>query len=260
MYIIMYIFMNIKTTFQNVHVLVPLSPPIALTLLRPVSFSTQANRDRKLVVDFKLELRRAQHAAILECFRAYNRKGGAVLPLQTGEVMYFPRACILAIYGDFPAARKCSLTGSSCPACFTPETRMNRLVQEPRFEQKRTPATMRARKRVLNVMRNVPARGAAERAIKKGKTIGVNLCYDTAWGTNDEDIENWVFGPDPNRDNIWQNLPQVTLHGMDEGLTQYCNRGILEAVIKEARELRGYDATKVYYNVHVNVHSNVHLK
>lgn len=251
--------MNINTGLQMY---------IALTPSLPVSFPTQANRNRKLVVDFKLELRRAQHAAILECFRAFNRKGGAVLPLQTGGVMYFPRACILAIYGDFPAARKCSLTGSSCPACFTPETRMNRLVQEPRYAQKRTPATMQARKRVLNVMKNVRTRGAAERAIKTGKAIGVNLCADTAWATNNEDIQDncWVFGPDPERDNIWQNLPQVTLHGMDEGLTQYCNRGILEAVIIEARQLRGYDATKVqtlfasqiyviyYFDEHFNVH------
>jgi hypothetical protein len=36
------------------------------------------------VKEFRTALRHAQHAAICECFRAFNRKGGAIVPLQTG--------------------------------------------------------------------------------------------------------------------------------------------------------------------------------
>jgi hypothetical protein len=40
-------------------------------------------------------------------------------------------------------------------------------------------------------------------------------------------------------------LPQPTLHGMDEGLTAKTNKGVLEAVIIEAKATLGYSATKV---------------
>ena len=76
--------------------------------------------------------------------------------------------------------------------------------------------------------------------------MGVNLDVVNAWAPDDEDVEEcWVFGPDPLLDNIWQCLPQVTLHGMDEGLTLKANRGILEAVIKEAKVLLNINATEV---------------
>jgi hypothetical protein len=38
--------------------------------------------------------------------------------------VYFPRAVLLAVYADFPAAQKILLTGSACPVCFTPEFQM----------------------------------------------------------------------------------------------------------------------------------------
>lgn len=161
--------------------------------------------------------------------------------------MYFARAAILAIYGDHPAARKCSLTGSSCPVCFTPQNNMSLPAQEPRYALKRTASNMKTRKRVLNLMKNGPGQGASEKAVKKAKRIGVNLDVTNAWANDDEDGEEcWVFGPNPILDNIWQCLPQVTLHGMDEGLTQKANRGILEAVIKEAKELLQLSATEVH--------------
>ena len=106
---------------------------------------------------------------------------------------------------------------------------------------------MKTRKRVLNQMKNGPGRGASEKAVKRAKRIGVNLDVTNAWANNEEDgAECWVFGPHPILDNIWQCLPQVTLHGMDEGLTQKANRGILEAVIKEAKDLLGLSATEVH--------------
>ena len=53
-------------------------------------------------------------------------------------------------------------------------------------------------------------------------------------GNND----NWVFGPDEDRDNVYQNSPQVSLHGMDEGLTSKLNYGCLHAVILELMETK----------------------
>ena len=182
----------------------------------------------------------------MDCFREFNRKGGAVVPLQTGGYMYFARAAILAIYGDQPAARKCSLTGSACPVCFTPANKMSLLVQEPRYALKRTAANMNTRTRVLNVMKNGPGQGASDKAVKRAKRIGVNLDVTNAWADDKDGEECWVFGPDPVLDNIWQCLPQVTLHGMDEGLTQKANRGILEAVIIEAKSLLQMSATEVH--------------
>jgi hypothetical protein len=44
--------------------------------------------------------------------------------MQDKKLLYFPRACIYAIYGDQPAATKCALTGSACPVCYTKECDM----------------------------------------------------------------------------------------------------------------------------------------
>lgn len=77
------------------------------------------NKQLKVVVDFRLALRHAQHAAIFECFRKFNQKGGAVVPLQTGKTVYFGRACILAIYADQPAAKNAPSRGLHVQ-CVTP--------------------------------------------------------------------------------------------------------------------------------------------
>lgn len=124
---------------------------------------------------------------------------------------------------------------------------MSLTVQEARHELKRSPANMRSRKRIFTVMKNGPAAGASDKAVKRAKRMGVNLDVVNAWAPDDEDVEEcWVFGPDPLLDNIWQCLPQVTLHGMDEGLTLKANRGILEAVIKEAKVVLNINATEVH--------------
>jgi hypothetical protein len=208
-------------------------------------FFLQNNKGLKVVKDFRLALRRAQHAAIYKCFRTFNQKGGAVVKMQDGRHIYFARACILAIYADQPAARKCSLTGSACPVCYTPEKRMARADQEPRHALMRTEANMRKRKRILTVMSQTGARGCKERAFKKAKALGVNMVVPNAWleGKSPEWLK--VLGTCLRRDNIWQILPQPNLHGMDEGLNSKSNLGILEAVIKEAKILHNISATEV---------------
>ena len=74
-------------------------------------------------------------------------------------------------------------------------------------------------------------RGHATEAKEEANKLGVNLAFDNPWHISKP--EEWVFGPDPSEDNIYRCLPQVTLHGMDEGLTQKLNRGILLYALAE---------------------------
>jgi hypothetical protein len=86
-----------------------------------------SKKDEKRVVvqRFKKAMRAAQHAAIAQCYRDYNAKGGHIVNLQSGQQVYFPRAVVLAVYADYPATQKITLTGSACPMCFTPLGKMN---------------------------------------------------------------------------------------------------------------------------------------
>ena len=68
-------------------------------------------------------------------------------------------------------------------------------------------------------------KGFAKIANAKAKLLGVNLDFENPWHISRPD--EWVFGPDQVEDNIYRCLPQVNLHGMDEGLTQKLNLGIL---------------------------------
>ena len=88
---------------------------------------------------------------------------------------------------------------------------------------------MRALRRMLRKKRKI--RGNAEAAVKEAKDLGVNLQFDNPWHTKKAD--EWVFGPDPIEDNVYRCLPQVNLHGMDEGLTEKLNYGILLYAIAE---------------------------
>ncbi len=73
----------------------------SLGTLPAVPVST-VNCKRAVYVRFIREMRARCHAAILACYTDFNNAGGAVLKLQSGHYMYFPRAVILAIYADFP--------------------------------------------------------------------------------------------------------------------------------------------------------------
>jgi hypothetical protein len=55
----------------------------------------------------------------------------------------------------------------------------------------------------------------------------------------------------PEKDSVWQSLPQVTLHGFDEGICQKLNFGMLEMAVSEAQGQRNMDATKVPYLVSI---------
>ena len=99
------------------------------------------------------------------------------------------------------------------------------------YDTKRSAARMRALRRALKSKEK--QRGKALQAQKEARTLGVNMAFDNPWDIGK--AEDWVFGPDPIEDNIYRCLPQVTLHGMDEGLTQKLNLVILAHAIAEVQ-------------------------
>ncbi len=195
----------------------------------------KVNRDRKVIKDFKKAYRAYFHSKIYECFLDFNRRGGAQCALQSGVTMHFEKAIILAIYADQPAATECTLTGSACPVCYTPRE----LMSQPGSFVMRSPETMQTKRNFLlrqSIHRPVPCR-------KMAAKLGIKLHLDNGW-IGGEGV-NCPFGPNPIKDNIYQNIPQVMLHGMDEGLTKKLCIGVLEATIEEAKIMRRLDATTV---------------
>jgi hypothetical protein len=73
---------------------------------------------------------------------------------------------------------------------------------------------MRALRRAL--ISNRKEKGKAKVAQKEARRLGVNLQFDNPWNIRRADER--VFGPNPIKNNIYSFLPQVNLHGMDEGL------------------------------------------
>ena len=51
----------------------------------------KADANRVVVKKFKKALRASQHAAIANCYREYNAKGGRIVPLQTGDQVQLRR-------------------------------------------------------------------------------------------------------------------------------------------------------------------------
>ena len=148
---------------------------------------------------------------------------------QTGTLLYIRRAVILAIYADHPAAAKCALSGSGCVQCFVGRADMH-LAQTPEEMVPRTRTNMAYKKRKWLLKSTSGAKKAKVNAYKEAAAAGVNLDVDNGmWGKHDD--EAWVFGPDPSKDNVYLNCPQVTLHGMDEGLTAKLNFGALHYAI-----------------------------
>lgn len=92
----------------------------------PKTGFTKDDSERVAVKKFKKAMRASQHNAIANCYREYNAKGGRVLTLQSGAQVYFAKAVVLAVYADYPATQKVTLTGSACPMCFTPKKQMGK--------------------------------------------------------------------------------------------------------------------------------------
>ncbi len=96
----------------------------------------------------------------------------------------------------------------------------------------RSASKMNAMRRALLVEKGT--KGLAKHANAKAKLFGVNLEFENSWHITKP--EEWIFGPDPIEDNIYRCLPQVNLHGMDEGLTTKLNLGVLLYAVEEVGE------------------------
>ena len=169
--------------------------------------------------------------AIRQCFENFNTKGGTVVRLQNGKTIYFARACTLAIYADHPAAVKCTMTGSACPQCYTKKKDMALPPLNGSF-QLRTDANMIARRMAygLKLQSNIPA--VRKLAKQNAREEGVDLRGLNSLVLTEEYRHKWIFGPDPELDCCFQATPQVSLHGMDEGITAKICRGLIEFAIR----------------------------
>ena len=126
--------------------------------------------------------------------------------------------------------------------------------QEPTL---RTPASV-ARKRayILNQMVTEEQHvGARPRAVKRARRAGVLLDPNLRCGYEPTTLDdsNWIFGPHREKDNIYQAVPQVTLHGFEEDLVQKLNHGAFESVIKFYMDAHHTPAAEVipHYILHM---------
>ena len=116
----------------------------------------------------------------------------------------------------------------------------------------RTPETVE-RKRAYIIRRMEAEKKAkevqyGERAVKRAKRAGVQLDPTLQCGYTPvtADDKNWIFGPDKEKDNIFQAVPQVTLHGFDEGLVKKLNFGAIEMLVQYCMEKHGMKAAQVF--------------
>lgn len=207
----------------------------------------QKNLTRVAIKRFSKTLRHELLKAVRKCFDEYNEQGGAIVQMQDKNMLYFPRACIYAIYTDQPAATKCALTGSACPVCYTRQCDM--ACAKTQNLVYRWDGDMALKKR--NYKRTIENKGTNKEQRQMGRTnstqLGIDLYTSNAFVTKPDESHKWIFGPLPEKDSVWQSLPQVTLHGFDEGICQKLNFGMLEMAITEAQGRRNLDATKVSY-------------
>jgi hypothetical protein len=94
--------------------------------------------------------------------------------------------------------------------------------------------------------KQMPRDGA--RALKLAKRNGVQLGDLSPWSNRDQAAAAstaWVFGPDPAKDNVYQCMPQVNLHGFDEGLTQKMNFGAVQTFIAHVAAAHNMNKTAV---------------
>ena len=115
---------------------------------------------------------------------------------------------------------------------------------------KRTVENMvRKREWILTEMEREHAAGRTkrgERALKRARRAGVLLDRNVRCGyVPAHDDNNWIIGPDAVKDNIYQAIPQVSLHGFDEGLVKKLNFGALEMCIRYCRAEHKVKASQV---------------
>ena len=207
----------------------------------PKLIAAPQNKKLTAFTQFSKDARAYFHKAILQCFDDFNRRPPTNIKLQSGEELRFSKAIILALYCDAPAAAKCTHTLEACIQCFTQERDMAAVPIVG--TEMRTEENMLRKRNRLNRLRLRNATTARKIANAKGIPLRlVNGWHCSHMVDNDGFTP---FGIDRKKDNIYQNLPQVTLHGMDEGLTLKLCVGLLESAILEAYETSGTSATEV---------------
>ena len=190
------------------------------------------NKNKVVYQRFNKVARAYFHKAILMCYDNFNRGPGTVVELQTGEKLSFTKAIIMAIYCDAPAAAKCTNTLKACVQCFTTEKYMD---TPPVHMQLRNEENMARKRKWLEIA----SRTNVTKAKRLARAQGVELLVDNGWHCKHlVDARGFTpFGPDYKKDNVYQSMPQVSLHGMDEGLTLKLCTGLLESTILEASQM-----------------------
>jgi hypothetical protein len=214
-------------------------------LYSDICLTLKKNAQRVTITRFRKQLRHKFLAAVRQCFDEYNEKGGAIVRMQDANLVYFPRACIYAIYADAPVATKCALTIKACPVCYTKEVNMatdqtNNLVY-------RTDKDMALKKKNFKTImeNNTTTKTRRDAGHLAARQLGIDMFTSNAFTTKPEHGHSWVFEPDPEKDCVWQSLPQVTFHGFDEGLCQKLNFAMLEMAVTEAHSRLNMAATEV---------------
>ena len=149
--------------------------------------------------------------------------------------MYFARAFVMAVYGDYPAVVKSSLSGSACPACFCPQNDFAEAAPQAGWEMRNDDAVRGRKRKYLTLLRSDDA-ATRKQAKTEARYEGVDLHTRNGWELRAFEEHKWVFGPDPKIDCIFAASPQVTLHGMDEGLVCKLAIAIVEMAIRASPE------------------------
>jgi hypothetical protein len=171
--------------------------------------------------------------------------------------LYFPRAAILAIYADHPAAVKCTVVGKACPQCYTTEGVMHLPPASGQLHL-RTDAGVKRYRDTLCMLRDSRQAGAKGRANKRARRLGITLHCSNPFAR--EAGTGWVFGPHPKKDCIYQCVPQVVLHGCDEGITAKLARGVTLLAISSGLRRHGESVTAVCTSTAVVKPLNLDLK
>ena len=192
------------------------------------------NNGRTAAKQYKSFLDHVCLKAIMSRFHHFNARGGAFVRMKN-DIIHFERACLVGIFADLPAARKLTLTGSSCNTCFLPQDRM---AEAHATAPIRTWANMERAKSEFQA--RIAAGEAASTVCAEANRIGVNYAVRSAFAIPPSGIN--PIGPDPNLDNPWSCCPPVFLHGMEAGTLMklpYCS---LKYIIRESRR-RGIKPT-----------------
>ena len=92
------------------------------------------------------------------------------------------------------------------------------------------------KKRAVELMAETGVVAANEQARKRARRLGIPLDIDSA--LMQRPGQPWLFGPNETLDSLFQSVPQLTLHGFDEGIATKLAWAILEVAVHEGAKTR----------------------